>query len=108
MIQKLMKLKKKITDHKHDEYVNIPKFNKLVPDVFNAKLAQINLVTKTYFNNRMTSINRKTVLNKTKNLVIEKELKKLKAFDLSYFRGKNHFDEDSTQNWFIFQPMGRY
>ena len=56
----------------------------------------------------MTNINRKTVLNKTKNLVIEKEFKKLKTFDLSYFRGKNHFQEDGTQNWFIIQPMGRY
>ena len=32
----------------------------------------------------------------------------LKTFDLSYFCGKNHFEEDGTQNWFIFQPMGRY
>ena len=21
---------------------------------------------------------------------------------------KNHFQEDGTQNWFVFQPMGRY
>ena len=62
------------------------------------RLAQANLVTKTYFNNKMTSINKKIVSNKTKNLVIENKLKKLKKFDLSYFCGKNHFDEDCTQN----------
>ena len=27
---------------------------------------------------------------------------------LSYFRGKSHFEEDSTQNYFIFQPIYRY
>ena len=27
---------------------------------------------------------------------------------MSYFRGKNHFEEDGTQNWFVFQPLGRY
>ena len=35
-------------------------------------------------------------------------MKKLNTFDLSYFRGKNHFDKDGTQNWFVFQPMGKY
>ena len=35
-------------------------------------------------------------------------MKKLNTFDLSYFRGKNHFQEDGTQNWFVFQSMGRY
>ena len=53
----------------------------------------------------MTSINRKVVSNKTR---IKKELKKLKTFDLTYFRGKNHFDENGTQNWFVFKPMGKY
>ena len=27
---------------------------------------------------------------------------------MSYFRGKNDFEEDGTQNWFVFQPMGKY
>ena len=35
-------------------------------------------------------------------------MKKLNTFDLSYFRGRSHFEEDGTQNWFVFQPMGRY
>ena len=33
---------------------------------------------------------------------------KLKAFDSSYSRGKNHFEDDGTQNYLIFQPMYRY
>ena len=27
---------------------------------------------------------------------------------MSYFRGKNHFEEDGTQNWFLFQRISRY
>ena len=34
--------------------------------------------------------------------------KKLNTFDLSYFHGKNYFEEDGTQNWFVFQPMEKY
>ena len=46
--------------------------------------------------------------NKTKHLLVENELKKLKAFDSSYFKGKSHFEEDSTQNYLVFQPMQIY
>ena len=35
-------------------------------------------------------------------------MKKVKTFDSIYFRGKNHFEEDGTQNFLIFQPMYRY
>ena len=35
-------------------------------------------------------------------------MKKLKTFDSNYFRGKNHFEEDGTQNDLVFQPMYRY
>ena len=31
----------------------------------------------------------------------------MNTFDLSYFRGKNHFEEDGTQNYYVFQPMGK-
>ena len=74
-----------------------------------------NLVKKTDYaakvteiENRMISLNRKIVSNKTKDISIESELKQLKTFDLSYFGGKNHFDEDGTQNYYIFQPISKY
>ena len=35
-------------------------------------------------------------------------MKKLKTFDWSYFRGKSYFEEDSTQNCLVFQPVNRY
>ena len=28
--------------------------------------------------------------------------------ELSYFHGKNYFDEDGTQNYYIFQPISKY
>ena len=54
------------------------------------------------------SLNRKITANKTKNLLVENELKKLKNFDSTYFIGKSHFEEDGTQNYLVFQPINRY
>ena len=41
-------------------------------------------------------------------MLVENELKKLKTFDLSYFKGKSHFEEDGTQNYLVLSVMGRY
>ena len=41
-------------------------------------------------------------------MLVENELKKLKTFDLIYFKGKGHFEEDGTQNYLLFQPIYRY
>ena len=56
----------------------------------------------------MISLNKKINLNKTKHLLVENEFKKLKTFDSSYFRDKNYFEEDGTQNYLVFQPMYNY
>ena len=40
--------------------------------------------------------------NKTKHLLVENGLKKLKTFDL---KGKSNFEEDGNQNCLVFQPM---
>ena len=53
-------------------------FNTLAADVFNARLSQANLVTKTNFDNTVSILNSKIAKNKTKNESIEIELKKLK------------------------------
>ena len=66
------------------------------------------LVKKTNFNAKLTSLNTKITTNKSKHLLVENELKKLNTFDSSYFKGKNHFEEDGTQNYLVFQPMYRY
>ena len=64
--QKLLKLKKKPTDHDHDKYITNSKFNTLA-SVFNARLAQANLVTKTNFDNKVSRFDSKIVANKIKN-----------------------------------------
>ena len=76
--------------------------------MFNARLAQASLSTRTYFDAKLSSLNRKITANKTKHLLVEIELKKLKTFDSSYFIGKSHFEEDGTQKYLVFQPMYRY
>ena len=65
-------------------------------------------MTQTDFDAKMSSLNRKITSNKTKHLLFENELKNLKTFDLSYFIGKSHFDEDGAQNYFVFQSMLEY
>ena len=65
-------------------------------------------MSKTIFDNTVSSLDSKIVENKTKNVSIENELKKLKTFYLSYFRGKSHFEEDGTQHYLVFQPINRY
>ena len=44
-------------------------------------------MTKTNFDNTVSSRDSKIAKNKTKNESIENELKKLKTFDLDYFIG---------------------
>ena len=66
----------------------------MAANVFNARLSQANLITKAYFDAKLSSLNRKITANKSKNLLVESELGKLKTFDLSYFIGKSHFQED--------------
>ena len=98
---KITEIEKKLTNNNHDKYIATPEFNTLTANVFDARLAQANLITKIDFNAKLSSLNRK-------QLLVENELQKLKTFDWSYFRGKSHFEEDGTQNYSVFQPVQRY
>ena len=66
------------------------------------------MITKTDFDAKLSSLNRKITSNKLKHLLVENELKKLKPSDLSYFIGKSHFEEDGAQNYLVFQPLNKY
>ena len=55
---KISELEKKLTDHNHDKYITTPEFNTLAASVFNARLAQANLITKTDFDAKLSSLNR--------------------------------------------------
>ena len=104
---KVTEIENKLNNHNHDKYITTPEFNTLAADVFNARLAQANLITKTDFDAKLSSLNRKITQNKTKHLLIENELKKLKTFGSSYFIGKSHFEADGTQNYLVFQRINR-
>ena len=65
-------------------------------------------MTKTIFDNTVSSLDSKIAENETKNNSIENEIKKLKTLDLSYLIGKNYFEEDGSQNYLVFQPISRY
>ena len=56
----------------------------------------------------LKSLTKKVTSNKTKHLLVENELNKLKTFDSSYFIGKSHFEEDGTQNYLVFHSLNKY
>ena len=105
---KITNIENKLNNHNHNKYIDTSEFNKLAADVFNARLAQANLITKTDFDAKLSSLNRKITQNKTKHLLVENELKKLKMFDSSYFVGQSYFEEDGTPNYLVFQPLNKY
>ena len=80
-----MKLKR-ITDHDHNKYITTPEFNKLTSENFAARWKQANVVTKTEFDNKITSFNKRVFTNKTTYLKVEKKLVRLitKDYNFSY------------------------
>ena len=54
-------------------------------------------MTKTDFDAKLSSLNRKITINQTKHLLVENEFKKLKTFNSSYFRRKSYFKEDNLK-----------
>ena len=103
---KITDVENKLNNHNHDKYITTLEFNTLAADVFILRLAQANLITKADFDAKLSS--QKITQNKTKHLLVENELNKLKTFDSSYFFGKSHFEEDCTQNHLVFQPLSKY
>ena len=93
---KVTEIENKLNNHNRDKYIDTQEFNKLTADVFDARIAEASLITKTDFDANLSSLHKKVTSNKTKHLLVENKLNKLKTFDLSYFMGKSHFEEDGT------------
>ena len=66
------------------------------------------MITKTDFDVKLSSLNRKITSNKTKHVLVKNELNELNAFDSGYFIGKSQFEEDGVQNYLVFQPLNKY
>ena len=95
---KITDIEYKVNNHNHDKYVATSEFNTLVANVFNARLAQANLIAKAGFDAKLSSLNRKITANKAKHFLNDN--------DLSYYRGKQYFNEGSgKQNYLVFLPI---
>ena len=66
---KVTDIENKLNNHNHDKYIDTSEFNKLAADVFNARIAQANLITKTDFDAKLLNLNRKITSNKSKHLL---------------------------------------
>ena len=65
---KISKAENKIPNH--DKYITTPKFNKLTAENVTVRLNQANVVTKTDFDNKLTSFNRIIISSKKKYLEV--------------------------------------
>ena len=89
----------------HDKYITTPEFNKLSAESFAARLKQVNLLTKTDSDNKLTSFNKRITSNKTKHLEVQKKVNSLITNDYNVFLGRMHFTgNDRSQNAFVYQP----
>ena len=107
---KISEIENKVNDHNHDKYVTTPEFNTLAADIFNARLAaQRDLMRKPEFDFKLKGICDRVTKNKTKHLIVENELKKIKTFGLRYFWGKNYFEgNNGIQNALVFPTMQKH
>ena len=97
---KITDIENKLNNHNHDKYIDTSKFNTLAA-VFNDRLAQANLITKTDFDAKLSSLNGKITANKTIHFLNDN--------DLSNYCGKQYFDEGSgKQNYLVFLPINKY
>ena len=68
---KVTEIENKLNSHDHDKNIDTSKFNTLATNVFNAKKAQANLITKTDFDAKLSGLNRKITKNKTDPLLVQ-------------------------------------
>ena len=56
---KVADIENKLTNHNHDKYIDTSEFNKLAADVLNARILQANVKTKTDFDAKLSSFEKK-------------------------------------------------
>ena len=66
---KVTQIENKLNNHNHDKHINTSEFNKSAVDVFNARIAHANVVTKTDFDAKLSGLNKKITQSKTKHLL---------------------------------------
>ena len=100
---KISEVENKIPDN--SKYITTQEFDKLTAEDFEARFKQADLVTKTDFDNKLTSFNKRITSNKTKHLEVQKKLNKLITKGYDFFLGRIYFtSNDESQNTSVYQP----
>ena len=94
--KKIKDVNKKVTDN--SKFIVCQVFNRLTKVNFNARTAE---ASKKFGNKKVENTYDIGGNN-------SKKRKNLQKFDLSYFIGKHYFNDDGSQNPFIFQPVFKY
>ena len=68
---KITEIENKLNNHNNDKYIDTQEFNKLAADVFNARIAQANLIAKSDFDAKLSNLKRKITTNKSSHLLVE-------------------------------------
>ena len=77
----------------------------MTSEIFAARLKQANLVTKTEFDNKLTSFNKRITSNKTKHLEVRKKLESLTTKDYNFSLSRIYFATNGEfQIIFVYQP----
>ena len=72
-------------------------------------MAQTDLIRKPEFDFKLKGISDRVTKNKTKHLLVENELKKIKALGLRFFGGRKYFEgNDGAENPSVFQVEEKY
>ena len=87
---KTTEIKKKLTNRNHDKYITTPEFNTLAARLTQDQHKQIQRQKQILIMGYHVLIVKLQQIKQTLPTSNENELKKLKAFDLSYFRRKSH------------------
>ena len=83
--------------------------NSVLTTVENKILDVTNLVKQTDFDVKLKALSDRVTRNKSKDLLLENGLKKIKTFDTDYFEGKKYFEGgDGTENMLVFQVKNEY
>ena len=62
-----------------------------------------NLIKNSDSNTELAALSTKAELKAEQDKIV-----KLQVFDSSHSLGKNHFEDDGTQNYLVFHPVSRY
>ena len=68
---KITEIGNKHNNHNHGKYITTPEFNTLAADVFNATLARTNVLAKTDFDAKLSSLNRKLLQTKQNTYLLK-------------------------------------